>query len=115
MQLGYSLAEVRRMTFDELGSIQDPMSLMNTNSVSPMLVRYIIRTGQLENRYPGIELPALLSAIDKAATTLIWPLQTVAQKASRAKQDADVDAYLDELHPHLLRALNPNYHAGRQR
>jgi hypothetical protein len=37
-----------------------------------------------------------------------WPLATVAQKAPAAKQDADVDAYLDDLQPHLERALKPH-------
>lgn len=104
----FELDEVRAMSFEQLGAVEDPMDLMATGSVAPILVRYAVRTGQLERRYPGIALPTLLDAIMKSATMINWPLATVAQKAPRAKQDADVDAYLDELQPHLERALNPH-------
>lgn len=104
----FELDEVRAMSFEQLGAIEDPVDLMATGSVAPILVRYTVRTGQLERRYPGIALPTLLDAIMKSATMIDWPLATVAQKAPQAKQDADVDAYLDELQPHLERALKPH-------
>jgi hypothetical protein len=81
---------------------------MATTSLSPMLVPYVVHTGQLERRYPRIPLSPLLDAIFKAATMIPWPLDTVAQRAPLAKQDADVDAYLDELQPLLASALNTN-------
>ncbi|VVE87674.1 hypothetical protein PBR20603_01611 [Pandoraea bronchicola] len=104
----YELDEVRAMSFERLGAIEDPVDLMATGSIAPILVRYAVRTGQLERRYPGVALSALLDAIMKSATMINWPLDTVAQKAPQAKQDADVDTYLDELQPHLERALKPH-------
>ncbi|QBR04184.1 hypothetical protein [Paraburkholderia pallida] len=105
----YTLQEVSRMTYAELGAIEDPMTLMSTGGVSPMLVRYMVRTGQLESRYPGVALPMLLRAITQAAATVDWPLATVAQAAPLAVQDAAVDAYLDNVQPQahaVLKALH---------
>lgn len=93
----YTMEEVSRMTYAELGAIDDPMALMSTGGVSPMLVRYVVRTGQRESRYPGVALPMLLRAISEAAVTVGWPLATVAQAAPLAVQDATVDAYLDNI------------------
>jgi hypothetical protein len=47
----YTFEEVRGLTFAELGAIDDPMALMATGSLAPMLIRYIVRTVQLESRY----------------------------------------------------------------
>jgi hypothetical protein len=104
----YTLDEVRSMTFAELGAVEDPMDLMATTSVAPMLVRYVVRTGQLDSRYPGIALPPLMDAILAAASIIPWQLDTVGQKAPRATRDSDVDAYLDSLKPHLEDAINSN-------
>jgi hypothetical protein len=41
------LNEVRAMSFEQLGAVEDPMDLMATGSVAPILVRYAVRTGQL--------------------------------------------------------------------
>jgi hypothetical protein len=101
----YTLEEVSRMTYDQLGAIEDPMALMSTSGVSAMLVRYMVRTGQRETRYPGIALPMLLHAISEAAATVSWPLDTVAQAAPLAVQDAAVDAYLDNVQPQVYATL----------
>lgn len=104
----FKLDDVRAMSFEQLGAIEDPMDLMATGSIAPILVRYVVRTGQLERRYSGIALTTLLDAIMKSATMIDWPLDTVAQKAPLGKQDAGVDAYLDKLQPHLDHALRPH-------
>lgn len=82
-----------------------PMGLMATSSVAPILVRYMVRTDQLESRFPGVTLPMLLSAMASTATKFEWPLMTVAQTAPLARQDAAVDEYLDALQPHVQAAL----------
>ena len=107
----YTFAEVLRMTSEELGGIDDPMQLAATENVSPMLVRYVIRTSQLDERYRGVPLRALLGAIDIAADKVGWP-ETVGQKVPLATKDAEVEAYLDVLQPHVADALEqaPQYH-----
>jgi hypothetical protein len=99
--------EVQQLTYADLGAIDDPMDLASTGFVSPMLVRYVVRTGQLESRYPGVALPVLLDAINKAATVIAWPVD-VGQQAPVAKRDPAVDAYLDDLQQHVRSALQPN-------
>jgi hypothetical protein len=97
MKNSYTFEDVQGMTFEQLGGIDDPMLLMSTTHVSPMLVRYIVRTKQLEARYAGVELPDLLRAIDLAAAFhRDWPF-AVGQGAPVSKRDARVDAYLDAL------------------
>jgi hypothetical protein len=59
--------EVKRMSFARLGAVEDPMNLMATGFVARMLVRYAVRTVQLDERYPGIALPVSLDAMNKAA------------------------------------------------
>jgi len=103
----YSLEEVGLMSFEQVGAIEDPMDLASTGFISPMLVRYVVRTEQLEARYSGIALPKLLAAIDKAATVIDWSL-IVGQKMPGEERDARVDAYLDEIGPHVRHALSPN-------
>lgn len=101
----YSFVEVNGLSFEALGKIDDPLELMSTGFVSPILARYVVRTGQLDIRYPNIDLPALLMAINFAATSIPWPLSTVAQKAPLAIRDPDVDAYLDQLAGGIASAL----------
>ena len=103
----YSQDDVGRMNFEQVGAIEDPLELSATGFISPMLVRYVVRTEQLKVRYPEITLPALLNAIDKAATMIAWP-EIVGQKLPGAERDSSVDAYLDALHPHIKHALAPN-------
>lgn len=83
------------------------MQLMSTHFVSPMLVRYVVRTGQLEQRYSGLSLTTLLNALNLAATMIQLP-PGVTQKAPSATRDAEVDGYLDALSPHIQSALRPN-------
>lgn len=101
----YTMEDVSLLTYAELGAIEDPALLMATGGVAPMLIRYIVRTGQLDNRFPGISLTMLLSAIGKAAANVEWPIETVAQLAPQAVQNAVVDQYLDTLQPHVQTAL----------
>jgi hypothetical protein len=103
----YSFEDVRRMSYAQLGAIEDPMDLMATGFVSPMLVRYVVRTDQLEQRYANIALPVLLDALNKAVLNVAWPPE-VGQRAPQARRDQIVDNYLDELGPHLLSALRSN-------
>ncbi|REE21218.1 hypothetical protein B0G71_4370 [Paraburkholderia sp. BL27I4N3] len=103
----FTFDEVQSMTFAQLGAVEDAMDLMATGFISPMLVRYMFRTEQLAARYPGVALPALLNAINKAATMIAFPPE-VGQKAPVAVRDEVVDAYLDELQPHTESALKPN-------
>ena len=107
----FTFEDVLSLTFDELGAIEDPMQLAATAQVSPMLVRYVIRTDQLEERYRGVRMRTLLGAIVVAAAAVKWP-NVVGQKALLAQKDADVDAYLDELQPHVAKAIElaPKYH-----
>lgn len=41
----YTMEDVSRLTYAELGAIEDPALLMATGGVAPMLIRYIVRTG----------------------------------------------------------------------
>jgi len=107
----YTYEEVLNLTFRELGAIVDPLQLAATQHVSPMLVRYVIRTDQLEVRYPGVRLRTLLGAIEVAAKKVKWP-DVVGQNAPLAIVDTAVDAYLDELQPYVAKAIElaPKYH-----
>ncbi|MCA3186457.1 MAG: hypothetical protein INH12_26760 [Cupriavidus sp.] len=107
----YTFEEVLHLTSIELGAIDDPMQLAATGHISPMLVRYVIRTGQLDERYRGIPLRILLNAVDIAAARLEWP-EAVGQKAPLARKDAEIEAYLDALQPLVGDALEvvPKYH-----
>jgi hypothetical protein len=51
-------------------------------------------------------LASRASAWRMTATAINCPLNSVAQKAAQTKQNADVDACLDEFNPHLQRAPN---------
>lgn len=105
MNQRYTIEEVRGMTFAQLGAIEDPFELMNKLTVSPMLVRYLVRTDQLKKRYPDVELPKLLDAIDIAAAVVQWPIFTVGQTLHLATQDPEVDKYLDEIQPRVEKVL----------
>lgn len=107
----FTFEEILGLTYTELGAIDDPMQLAATGHVSPMLVRYVVRTGQLDERYRGVPLRVLLDAIDLAAARIEW-LDGVGQKAPLAAKDAEVEAYLDELQPLVGEALEaaPRYH-----
>lgn len=41
----YTMEDVSRLTYAELGAIEDPALLMAIGGVAPMLIRYIVRTG----------------------------------------------------------------------
>lgn len=93
----YSIEEVRGMTYEQLGAIDDPFELMATTSMSPMLVRYVVRTGQLEARYPNVPLPTLLDVMNQAAGEHIdWPF-AASQHSPAGVQNEEVDAYLNVL------------------
>lgn len=103
----YNFSEVRSMSFEELGAIEDSMALVNTGHVSPMVVRYVVRTGQLDQRYPAVPLPQLLDAIDCAcaeyeqsskAAPLDW-VNSISQPLQAATGSNVVDEYLDALGP----------------
>jgi hypothetical protein len=85
------------MTFTELGEIEDPFELMDKLTVSPMLVRYMVQTAQLETRYPGVQLPELLDAIDIAVARVQWPIFTVGQTLHLAEHNPEIEKYLDEI------------------
>lgn len=101
----YSFEDVRQMRFEQLAAIEDPMQLAATGFISPMLVRYVVRTGQLESRYPGSALSTLLGAIDKATVRIDLPV-IVRQKIPLAVRDSAVDSYLDDLQAHVEHAHN---------
>jgi hypothetical protein len=103
----YTFEDVERMSYAELGAVEDPLELAATGFVSPLLVRYVVRTDQLEERYPDIPLCDLLNAMNQAAMNIAWPME-VGQRAPLAKRDPVVDRYLDALGPHLLSALRPD-------
>lgn len=103
----YTFDEVLHMSYEQLGAIQDPMQLSAATFVSPMLARYLVKTGQLTKRYPEVGLRALLQAINAAATTIPWPAD-VAQKVPAGTRDAKVDEYLDALQPFVRQALHPH-------
>lgn len=101
----YSFEEVSQMSFEQLAAIEDPMQLAATGFISPMLVRYVVRTGQLDSRYAGRALSTLLGAIDKATVRIDLPV-IVQQKIPLAVRDSAVDSYLDDLQPQVEYAPN---------
>jgi hypothetical protein len=103
----YTFEEVKGLTFAELGAIDDPMALMATGSLAPMLIRYIVRTVQLESRYPGVSFADLLNALNNAAAMIPFPPE-VGQRAPIAQRAGVVDEYLDELRSHVQSALKPH-------
>lgn len=97
------------MSFEQLGAIDNPMELTNTGHVSPMVVRYVVRTGQLSQRFPVMALPQLLDAIDGACAAheqsskmarLDW-VKNISQPLQAAERDSMVDAYLDAIAPEI--------------
>ncbi len=101
MDQNCTMDEIRGMSYDELGAIEDPSTLMSGLTVSPMIVRYMVRTGQLATRYPGVDLPTLLDAIDSAAAIVEWPYFTGGQTLHLVEHDAEVEKYLDEIQPYV--------------
>lgn len=103
----YKYEEVLEMTFDQLGSIADPMMLMATGCVAPMVIRYVVRTNQLRDRFAHASLPDLLEAVN--AAHLAWDggkpeqqrdwSECLSQQIPIAEQDSGVDCYLDEITP----------------
>lgn len=94
-QLSYN--DVQKLSYEQLAAIDDPMALMATGQVSPILLRYVVRTEQLQGRYGEVPLPILMDAIGRAAAIQgDWPF-AVGQKAPQAVRDKDVDDYLDRL------------------
>ncbi|ASL43974.1 hypothetical protein bAD24_I10810 [Burkholderia sp. AD24] len=92
----YKLDDIKRMSFRQLGKIEDPMTLSACGSIAPILVRYVVRTGQLNERFLGMPLPVLLDSMLVAASKLPWPAE-VGQCAPLGERNADVDTYLDNL------------------
>ncbi|MGK3726793.1 hypothetical protein [Stenotrophomonas sp. 6O] len=93
------------MSFDQLGAIENSLELSNTGRVSPMIIRYVVRTGQLRARFPVVPLVQLLDAVDGAciayeqsskAAPLHW-VNNVSQPLQVAAGDAVVDEYLDAI------------------
>ena len=99
--------QIRLMTYEELGAIEDPMDLAYIECLSPMFVAYVVRTDQLDSRYAGVALPELLNAINNAMTMLPWNDEAV-RKSPAIQRDAAVDAYLDSLDVHVRAALRPH-------
>ncbi|RKP44701.1 hypothetical protein D7S86_27105 [Pararobbsia silviterrae] len=93
------------MSFEELGAIKDPMDLGSTGFVAPILVRYVVRTDQLQARYAGASLPTLLRAINVAAAHAHFPPE-IGQLAPRAVRSAIVDRYLDGIAAMVRENLN---------
>lgn len=111
----YKYEEVLAMTFDQLGSITDPTMLMATGCVSPMVIRYVIRTGQLEDRFAHSSLSELLEAVN--AAHLVWDggkpeqqrawAERLSQQIPIADRNSGVDSYLDEIAPRVRALLRP--------
>ncbi|AKK24714.1 hypothetical protein MB84_28255 (plasmid) [Pandoraea oxalativorans] len=98
---------IKQMTYEDLEAIGDPMDLTGIGFISPMLVAYAVRTGQLHSRYAGIALPELLNAINNA-TTMIASCPDAIRNACSEQRDVMVDAYLDRLQQHIRAALRPH-------
>ena len=93
----YTFEEVTRLSYEELGVIDDPMLLAASTFVSPMLVRYVVRTGQLDARYPDVPLPKLLFAMNQASAEHgDWPHEIGQQSPAGVRND-QVEAYLNVL------------------
>lgn len=94
----YSIEDVSRMTFSQLRAITDPMTLMGTGSIAPMVVRYAVRTDQLESLFPNKTMPELLHVIAHAAPIIEdrWTFHVQQTMPSGARDD-EVDSYLKAL------------------
>lgn len=109
----YTLKEITAMSFAALGAIEDPIALMACGSPAPIVVRYAVRTGQLDTRYPNLTPHALLDAIFLAAGRLPMPAK-VGQLVTHGKKNADVDEYLDSLQPHVREVLRGGFKLTNQ-
>lgn len=98
---------VKQMTDEELDAIGQPAILTKMAFMSPMLVAYVVRTGQFYARFAGIALPVLLNAINNAGTMIPW-CPEAARNVCAEQRDAAVDAYLDRLQVHVRAALRPH-------
>lgn len=109
----YTYEAVKNMTFAGLGAIEDPTELMGTGFASPLVVRYIVRTGQLQERYPSISLIDLLEAIQAAGAA--WEFKSsemqqhwvykLSQLVQAGVRNPVVDEYLDSIGPLIREAL----------
>jgi hypothetical protein len=98
----YNFDEAQQLGYEGLGAVSDPSLLTATGYISPMLVRYVVRTGQLEQRYPGVPVGLLLNALNLAGAKSEYSgdkmrMQKLGPKIQAAERDAEVDVYLDEL------------------
>lgn len=92
----YSREEAIALGFIGLGAVEDPLDLMAAASIAPIVIRYMVRNGQLEARFPGVDIETLFRTIEHSAIKLNWPFE-VQQSIPLGERNAAVDAYLDEL------------------
>ena len=104
-QLTYD--EVLKLSYPQLGAIDDPMTLMASGGMAPMAVRYLVRTGQLDESYPGVSLSALVKALTEAAAQFPWPADVTQELPSGSRSEA-CDSYLSELRPRVRQRLGLN-------
>lgn len=101
-----STEEVKRMSFDQIGAIDDPLRLAATGTIAPMLIRYVAATEQLQTRFGECSVPELIDAINYAFCRTPWD-QMLGQTMVNRVRDAQTDQYLDELQP-LIRLVLDN-------
>lgn len=92
----YTLDEVRAMSFEQLGAIDDPMMLMATGTTAALTVRYLVRTNQLDLIKPRRTLPEVLHVMAHAATLVPWTIE-LGQLIPQARQTKVVDDYVAAL------------------
>ena len=102
----YSLNDVEQMGYEQLGAINDPSELENTGGgTSPMILRYIVRTDQLKERFPDTDFITLLMSIGFAVSRLEHTHQ-VLQKIRDGNRDTDADNYLDNIQSNVLQIID---------
>ncbi|HGO6129699.1 hypothetical protein KDX04_27245 [Burkholderia cenocepacia] len=104
----YTLKEINEMTFAQIAAIEDPGVLMGCGSPAPIFVRYLVRTGQLDERFPNLTPHALLDALLVAGGKLQMTMD-VGQLAPSGEKNEVVDAYLDSLQPHVKEVLRGGF------
>lgn len=92
----FSRDEALALGFEGLGAIDDPSLLVATGTIAALAVRYIVRTGQLQRRFPGRDLLAVFRLVERNAVVLPWPFD-VSQRMPLEEQGDEVDRYLDAL------------------
>jgi hypothetical protein len=102
----YSLNDVEQMGYEQLGAINDPSELTRTGgSTSPMILRYIVRTGQLKERFPDTDFITLLMSIGFAVSRLEHTHQ-ILLKIIDGNRDTDADNYLDNIQSNVLQIID---------